>query len=128
MPTPRIAPSEPAGASRPVAGSAARVLRSVGRSRAERRTLLVAGVALLSVWLLVVFANALADASEQAARLARETQVNASLQARVAAGAVEIGTVSGSSFQDFLARSYGMGLQGERTFALAPDAPPPPVL
>lgn len=129
MPTDRTTPLEPTQtASRSAVASTARVVRSVQRSRLERRTvfLLVGGV--VGIWLLFVFANALADASDQAARLTAERQVNASLQARVDAGAVEIGTIAGSAFQNFIARSFGRGVPGERSFALAPSAPPPPVM
>ncbi len=126
-------PSDPVHPSVPVASrsatvSTARVVRSIQRSRTERRTVFLVIGTVVSIWLLVVFANALADASEQAARLAQESAVNASLQARVDAGAVEIGTISGGGFQDFLARTYGIGAPGERRFDLAPGAPPPPVL
>lgn len=129
MPTERTSPSDPApAASRSAVASTARVVRSVQRSRLERRTVFLLAGGVVGVWLLFVFANALADASDQAARLTSERQVNASLQARVDAGAVEIVTIAGTGFQDFIARSYGMGAPGERPFALLTGAPPPPAM
>lgn len=130
MPTDRTAPSDPdrptPTSSRSAVTSTVRVVRSVRRSRLERRTLFLSAGSVVGIWLLVVFANALADASGQAALMAHEEAVNASLQARADAGAAEIVTVAGSAFQEFIARSYRMGAPGERAFALAPGAPPPP--
>ena len=88
--------------------------------------MLLIGGALLGLWLLAVFANALADASGQTAKLRQEEVVNASLEARAAAGAAEIERIVGSVFREFMARSYGWGLPVERPFALAAGAPPPP--
>ena len=133
MRTSRPVPPDPAdrdlpGPSRSSTAGAAYVIRSLQRSRRERRTLFVAISAIVGVWLLVVFANALADASDQTARLARERVVNTSLQAQVAAGGAEIATIQGRVFLDFLARSYAMGEPHERPFALLQGAPPPPVM
>ena len=108
--------------------STARVVRSLRRSRLERRSAGIACAAVVGVWLLVVFAGALADASDQAARLAKEQAINDQLQARVAAGDAEIDAIAQRSFMDLLARGYGMGATAERPFSLAPGAPPPPVM
>jgi hypothetical protein len=96
------------------------------RARIERRTAFIAGGLVAGLWLLIVFAGALADASTQAARLRQERAVNAELQARVTAGTAEIRTIQLRGFQDFLARAYGMGETAEHPFALSPGAPPPP--
>ena len=125
LPTDPTHPARPAP-SRSATATSARFVRSMRRVRLERRTLLVMGAAVLGLWLLVVFANALADASEQTARLRQEETVNASLEARAAAGAAEIERIADSVFREFIARSYGWGLPAERLFALAPGAPPPP--
>jgi len=109
------------------AGSA-RFGGSLRRTSIERRTALVAVGLVIAVWLLVVFAGALADASEQAARLAREQAVNDALTARVVAGSAEVVTIQERSFLEFMARSYGMGQSRERPFSLAPGAPPAPLL
>lgn len=105
-----------------------RAVRSIRRSRIERRSATVAIAMVVGLWLLVVFADALADASAQASRLTREQAVNAALEQRVAAGDVEIATVQSRAFLDFLSRGYRMGELPERSFALAPGAPPPPVI
>jgi hypothetical protein len=107
------------------AASAARVVRSLQRSRFERRTLYLIVGSIVGIWLFVVFANALADAAAANGRLAQEQQVNATLKARATNGAVEIETIGKPTFLEFLARSYGMGEPEERPFALAPGAPAP---
>ena len=130
MGTKRQTPPDPApsASSRSSATSTARVVRSLQRSRMERRTVYLLIGAVLGIWLFVVFANALADASTQSARLTAEQRVNASLAAQASAGAIEIDTIKGQTFLDFLARSYGMGESTELPFALAPGAPPPPAM
>jgi hypothetical protein len=122
----RGTPDSAAPAASGAATSTARVVRSLQRSRFERRTLYLLIGAVLGIWLFVVFANALADASAANERLAREQGVNATLKARASAGAVEIETIGEQTFLEFLSRSYGMGEPDERPFALAPGAPAPP--
>lgn len=119
--TPDQATAAPSGA----AASTARVVRSLQRSRLERRTLYLIIGAVVGVWLFVVFANALADASAANARLAQEQQINDTLTAKADAGAVEIEQIQDQTFLEFLARSYGMGELSERPFALSPGAPAP---
>lgn len=119
--TPDATPPATSGA----AASTERVVRSLQRSRFERRTLYLIVGAVAGIWLFVVFANALADASSANTRLATERQVNAALKARATAGAEEIETIGQQSFLEFLARSYGRGERAERPFALAPGAPAP---
>lgn len=127
MATKRKTPPDPVPApSRSAAATTDHVVRSLSRSRMERRTLYLIVGAVAGIWLFVVFANALADASAQNARLAAEQRVNATLEAQASAGAVEIATIQGQTFLDFLARSYGYGELAELSFALTPDAPPPP--
>ncbi len=113
-------------ASRSAASSTSRVVGSLQRSRMERRTIYLLVGAVVGMWLFVVFANALADASAQNARLTAEQRVNASLEARATAGAIEIETIKSQTFLEFLARSYGVGELSELPFALTPGAPPPP--
>jgi hypothetical protein len=91
----------------------------------ERRSAFLIVGLVVAAWLLIVFANALADASEQNARLAREQAVNDALKERLVQGAAELELVQGRTFQDFLARGYGMGVPAEKPFARAPGAPPP---
>ena len=128
MPARHASPADPASRRPTAPGSSAsgRLVPTFQRARLERRTVVIAVSAMAALWLLVVFAGALADASTQAARLQEARATNAALQARVDAGAVEIEAIQRRSFQDFLARAYGMGMPAERSFALAPDAPPPP--
>ena len=97
MGTKRQTPPDPApsASSRSSATSTARVVRSLQRSRMERRTVYLLIGAVLGIWLFVVFANALADASTQSARLTAEQRVNASLAAQASAGAIEIDTIKG---------------------------------
>jgi hypothetical protein len=98
------------------------------RSRRERRTVYLLMGLVLGAWLFMVFANALADANEQRARLALERAENERLAALVEAGTQEIVTIDEPAFLQLLARGYGMGVPVERPFALAPGAPPPPEL
>ena len=116
----------PSASSRSAAASTDRVVRSLQRSRMERRTIYLIVGTVLAIWLFIVFANALADVSTQTARLATEQQVNASLEARATAGAAEIEAIRSETFLEFLARSYGRGESTELPFALSPGAPPPP--
>ncbi|MFN8623186.1 MAG: hypothetical protein U0869_20800 [Chloroflexota bacterium] len=127
MPVRRPAATDPAAApGMPQSAAATRLIRSMRRTRIERRTALIAGGAVAGLWLLVVFAGALADASTQAARLKQEQAVNAGLRAQVDAGSAEIQQIQARGFQDFLARAYGMGEPAERPYALQAGAPPPP--
>ena len=58
-------------------------------------------------------------------RQAQEEATNAALRAQVAAGRAEIAYIQTAPFLQFEARSYGMGLPRERSFALEPGAPSP---
>jgi cell division protein FtsB len=83
---------------------------------------------LVSVWLVVIFGRALAEANSLTARLAQEQSVNDELRARVEAGRREISLAQTAAVLDFEARLFGMGRPGEKPFALDPGAPPPPAL
>lgn len=98
-----------------------------GRSlRPARNYLLIIGLALLAVWLVLVFGRALTQLNEASERAAAVSAESAALQARLEAGQRELELVQTDSFQSLQARSYGLGAEGERAFGLEADAPPPP--
>lgn len=102
--------------------------RRVRSLRAGRSYLLIAVVAVLGLWLVLVFGRALSElnaATERAAELRAES---AALEARLEAGRRELELVRSDAFQRLQARAYGLGDEGERPFALEPDAPPPPTI
>lgn len=96
--------------------------------RLARSYLLLAALVLLSAWLVLVFGRALSELNEANLRAAAVSAETAALDARLEAGQRELELVQGDAFQRMQARAYGMGLAGERAFALDADAPPPPQL
>ena len=80
---------------------------------------------LIGIWVVFVFAGALARANELGGQAARELAINEQMRQQVADGQAEIGFIQSHPFLSFEARSYGMGKRGERAFALAPGAPSP---
>jgi hypothetical protein len=81
--------------------------------------------AIFAAWVVLSFGRTLAalnDAAEREAALRSET---VALETRIAQGQAEIELAQKPAFQRMLARSFGMGLAGERAFALEADAPPP---
>jgi hypothetical protein len=96
--------------------------------RPSRSHLFALVVAVLAVWLVLVFGRSLTElneATERAAALGAET---AALQARLDAGQRELELVQTDAFQALQARAYGLGGNGERAFALEAGAPPPPIV
>ncbi len=105
-------------------GAGVRRPRQARAIRPGRSHLIVIGVAVLAVWLVIVFGRALTElneATDQAAGLRAET---AALQARLEAGERELELVQSDAFQALQARAYGLGGPNERAFALEADAPP----
>lgn len=94
--------------------------------RPARSYLLIIGLTLLAVWLVLVFGRALTQLNEASERAAAVSAESAALQARLEAGQRELELVQTDAFQSLQARSYGLGEEGERAFALEAEAPPPP--
>jgi hypothetical protein len=96
--------------------------------RPGRAQILAVLMVILAFWLLITFGRALGqlnDATQREATAAAETRT---LQAQLEAGRRELMLVQTDAFQALEARALGMGSQGEKIFALAADAPPPPGL
>lgn len=87
--------------------------------------LVLVALAVVSVWLVFVFARALGDVDRATARQAQITSEASTLQARLDADRRELQLVQTDAFQRLQARAYGLGAAGEQAFALAPGAPSP---
>jgi cell division protein FtsB len=83
-------------------------------------------LAVISVWLALVFARSLADLDKASTRQAQIAAESSALAARLAADKREYALVQTDAFQALQARAYGIGAPGEQVFSLAPGAPPPP--
>lgn len=82
---------------------------------------LAAGV---SVWIVLMFARQVADASAATDRANRLRVENAAISEQVAALQQEYSLVQGQAFIQQQARAYGLGTSRERPFRLAVDAQP----
>lgn len=83
----------------------------------------------VTAWVVLSFGRTLAAINETTAQEAALRAEAAGLEMRIAQGHSEIELAQRPAFQRMLARSFGMGLPGERAFALEPEAPePPPVV
>lgn len=89
----------------------------------RRRTAVGLG-AVLALWIVIVFARQVGDASAATARADAIRAANASLATEVASLQAELRLVQGSEYIAQQARGYGLGTPQERPFALAPDASP----
>jgi cell division protein FtsB len=82
--------------------------------------------AMLAVWIVVVFARQVGDASAAAARVDQMHVDNASLATEVAALTRELDQIKRQRFIEQEARAHGLGSAKEVAFTLAEDAPPLP--
>ena len=80
--------------------------------------------AIVSIWIVGVFARQVADVAAASDRAAHSRQQNIGLAAQVADLKREMALVQRQSFVEQEARAYGLGARGERQFTLAADAPP----
>jgi len=80
--------------------------------------------ALIAVWIVVVFARQVGDASAATARVEQMTADNAALATDVSAMAREVQIIQRQSFIEQQARAHGLGQPKEIAFTLAPDSPP----
>jgi cell division protein FtsB len=107
----------------PTADQLVRGLPIAGISR--RRVAFVAG-ALVAVWVVVVFARQVGEASAATGRAEAAAVANGQLTEQVAALQRELDLVQTTPYIAQQARAYGLGSRGEIPFRLAPDAPPLP--
>ncbi len=82
--------------------------------------------AVVSIWIVSVFARQVGDAGAAADRADRLRLDNAGLASQVEDLQQELELVQQPSFVEQQARANGLGGKGERTFALGPDASPLP--
>lgn len=123
------APGESLPSAREVRAGSPRTGGSFDRTRRLRPGQPYVGVAvalLVGAWLVFVFGGALTELNEATERAAAVRAETAALQARLDAGRREAELAQTDGFLEMQARAYGMGLPGERPFALEPDAPPAP--
>jgi cell division protein FtsB len=80
--------------------------------------------ALVTLWIVAVFARQVGDASAATARADRLRTGNAAIATNVAALQAELQTIQQQPYVEQQARAYGLGTTRERPFTLAPDAPP----
>jgi cell division protein FtsB len=98
------------------------------RIRLERRGAIALLVVFVLIWLAFIFAGSLARATDLDARLSDARALTAALEAQVEAGYAEIDFVESPAFLELAARRIGYGTEGEQSFALPDDAPPPAAL
>jgi hypothetical protein len=89
---------------------------------------MVAGAAVVGVWLVIVFAGILARADELDATQRAEQADFESLTVHAELADREIDFIETDQFVRQAARAEGYGAEGERRFRLPDDAPPPPTI
>ncbi len=80
--------------------------------------------AIVSVWIVGVFARQVADVAAASDRAAHARDQNIGLASEVSDLRREMALVQRQSFVEQEARAYGLGTHGERPFTLAAGAPP----
>jgi cell division protein FtsB len=113
--------SEPADASEATPSPAP--LDSLPIAGITRRRVAFVLAAFVCVWIVVVFARQVGEASAAAVRAQRMTTGNAQLSATVAALQRELELINRSDYVAQQARGVGLGASNERPFSLAPGAP-----
>ena len=94
--------------------------------RVTRVHLGLIALAVISVWLVLVFARTLGDLDRAAARQQAIAAESDALATRLAADKREYALVQSDAFQSLQARAYALGAAGELVFSLAPGAPSAP--
>ena len=89
---------------------------------------MIAGAAVVGVWLVVVFTGILSRAEELEASEQVERAQVADLAMHAELADREIEFVRSDDFVEQAARGEGFGLEGERRFRLPEDAPAPPTI
>lgn len=88
----------------------------------------VAGIlgAVLAMWIVVVFARQVGEASAATARAEQMAIANGALAQEVAGLERELEIIGRQRYIEQQARAFGIGSRKEIAFSLAPDAPPLP--
>jgi hypothetical protein len=100
-------------------------LDGLGVGITRRRVAFLLG-AIVAVWIVIVFARQVGQASDAAARAETIAGQNAALEGNVAALHRELGTIQDERFVLQQARANGLGSPNERPFRLAPGSSPLP--
>ncbi len=117
-------PSERGSASRSAAGGPD--LGALPIAGITRRRVAWALAAIVSIWIVAVFARQVGDAGAAVDRADRLRAENAVFTSQVEALQKELDLVQRQAFIEQQARAYGLGGANERPFALAPDSSPLP--
>jgi cell division protein FtsB len=129
-------PADDPAASDPNAGDAGRTtpdsafvrdlpdLSSLGVAGLTRRR--TAGLlgAFLAIWIVIVFARQVGDASAASTRVEQVAADNVAMSAQVAGLERELGDIQRQHYVEQQARAHGLGGSKEIAFTLAADAPP----
>jgi len=108
----------------PGSGPAPVSLAGLGIAGLTRRRVGWAAVGLATLWIVISFAGQASEAARAAERATVEQATNEALVAHVAALRDELDLVQTQRWVLQQARAYGLGSRSERSFAIAPDAPP----
>ncbi len=114
------APSRPEGEG---SGPSLDGLSIAGITRKRAAWVLAAAV---TIWIVVVFARQVSDATAAGVRADRMRASNDALAAQVQDLQQEQNVIQRQAYIELAARSYGLGTANERPFAISPDAPPLP--
>lgn len=115
---------DPADNAAAVAGDRGNALEGVSIAGITRRRAAFALLALVTIWVVAVFARQVGDASAATTRADAIRSENAELTSTVAALQAELQLIQRQGYVEQQARAYGLGTPQERAFALAPDASP----
>ncbi len=120
----------------PEAPSDRRTTADVARELPDLSSLPIAGLtrrrlagiigALLAVWIVVVFARQVGEASAAAARVEQMGVDNSALSKVVTGLSRELDLIKREQYIELEARAHGLGTSKEIAFTLAEDAPPLP--
>jgi cell division protein FtsB len=92
-------------------------------ARGSKRQVAWMLAALVCIWIVIVFARQVGEATAAQARADALRKQNEALAAQVKELQDEIALVQSSPYIDQQAREYGLGNANERPFALSPSAP-----
>ncbi len=114
------------GVEAPERPSADALVRGLPIAGISRRRVAFVVAALVTAWIIVVFARQVGEASAATGRADAAAAANGRLTQDVAALQRELELVQTGPYIEQQARAYGLGAKGEVPFRLAADAPPLP--
>jgi cell division protein FtsB len=108
----------------PATAAALRALDTLPIAGFTRRRVAIAVAALVTAWVVIVFARQVSEGADAASRAEQAAADNRGLQTQVTALQHELALVERPAFVQQQARAYGLGTDKEVPFGLGPDAPP----